>query len=106
MDDFMDELEMAISGEDPDPFHSPLRGRTDKEKAVLIPISGLTKACKNCLKKSRAAVKENGSITSGEAIHQLDKIAEASSKLSPHLDELVSGVYPPVDMIKLQTNVS
>lgn len=106
MDDFMDDLEAAISGDEPDPFQAPRRGRTDREKAVLIPVAGLTKACKNCLKKCRGAVKVNGRITSAEDIGQLDKIVEASSKISPHLDELVSGVYPPVGMASLQTNVS
>ncbi|XP_071823544.1 cyclin-D1-binding protein 1 homolog [Apostichopus japonicus] len=104
MDDFMDDLEAAISGDEPNPFQAPRRGRMDREKAVLIPVSGLTKACKNCLKKCRGAVKVNGRITSAEEIGQLDKIVEASSKISPHLDELVSGVYPPVGMASLQTN--
>lgn len=102
----MDDLEAAISGDEPNPFQAPRRGRMDREKAVLIPVSGLTKACKNCLKKCRGAVKVNGRITSAEEIGQLDKIVEASSKISPHLDELVSGVYPPVGMASLQTNVS
>lgn len=106
MADFLEDLDAAIRGEEPDSSHSSRRNRTDKEKAVLVPLIGLTKACKNCLKKVRTAVKENGSTDTLEKIAQLDKIAEEVRRISPQLDELVSGMYTPVNMSALQGNVS
>lgn len=104
MADFLEDLDAAVRGEEPDSSHSSRRNRTDKEKAVLVPLVGLTKACKNCLKKVRTAVKENGSMDTLEKVAQLDKIAEEVRRISPQLDELVSGMYIPVNMSALQGN--
>lgn len=86
-------------------FITPLNGLqipsvqnwTDSDRNVLLPSSGLVKACKACIKKTMLALTERGDGNNEGAINELDLLAEIVSNCSSLADDFVLSLYPPMD---------
>ncbi|MED6261253.1 hypothetical protein ATANTOWER_002820 [Ataeniobius toweri] len=112
-------MEQALS-EAQDPFNDVLdddpdegnpRGNQDmywseKDRQVIGPCQGLTKAAAACLRKLTAAVKANGDSAVPHNVAQLDDLADISREISPSVDDLALCLYPPMDYSGVENNVS
>ncbi|MEQ2181087.1 Cyclin-D1-binding protein 1 [Goodea atripinnis] len=117
--DAVEEMEQALS-EVQDPFNDVLdddpdegnpRGNQDmywseKDRQVIGPCQGLTKAAAACLRKLTAAVKANGDSAVPQNVAQLDDLADISREISPSVDDLALCLYPPMDYSGVENNVS
>ncbi|XP_078607517.1 cyclin-D1-binding protein 1 homolog isoform X1 [Branchiostoma floridae x Branchiostoma japonicum] len=77
---------------------------TESDKALMAPCLGLVKATKACLKKISSAVKTCGKCDTLERIAQLDDMADVVNQTSPHVDDTVLSLYPPMDHSAVRTN--
>ncbi|CAH1269133.1 CCNDBP1 [Branchiostoma lanceolatum] len=96
----LDQLQLEDS-EDPD---NSEQSWTESDKALMAPCLGLVKASKACLKKISVAVKTGGKCDAVERIAQLDDIADVVNQTSPHVDDTVLSLYPPMDHTAVRTN--
>ena len=65
---------------------------------------GIIKCSKSLLKKTKSAVKANGSVETEGNIAQLDDLVDHIERLSPAVDDLALCVYPPIrsDVVQKQ----
>ncbi|KAH3768739.1 cyclin-D1-binding protein 1 homolog [Dreissena polymorpha] len=68
----------------------------EADKNVAQYCLGLIKCSKSLLKKARSSIGANGDPSTEAGVVELDHLAELIERLSPAVDELASGVYPPL----------
>ncbi|KAM4612658.1 cyclin-D1-binding protein 1 homolog [Polymixia lowei] len=117
--DAIEEMEQALS-EAQDPFSDVLndeqegeepRGNQDtywseRDQRVIGPCQGLMKASAACLRKLTSAVRTHGDVTTPQNLAQLDDLADLTKDISPSVDDLALCLYPPMDYIGVEDNVS
>ncbi|XP_031561427.1 cyclin-D1-binding protein 1 homolog [Actinia tenebrosa] len=82
------------------------QGWSEKEAYLIPPCVGMVKACRSCLKKISDAIKTNGKTTSLEQINEMDEVAIIVTTVSPKVDDLVSGLYAPLNHNNLSENIN
>ena len=79
---------------------------TETDKDFISICVGLLKATRSSLKKVCAALKANGQCDTSEKIAQIDDINDVFLQVSPAVDNLVSGLYAPLQRDVALENVS
>ena len=79
---------------------------TEADKVLLKHCLGLMKVTRSLVKKSLETIKKRGKCYKLEYVTQLDTVSEMVKKASPAIDELSSNIYPPLECVVIQQNVS
>ena len=79
---------------------------SEEDKQIIIPSVALVKASSACMKRVLGAVRKNGKCDCSKDASQLDNLAERLNEVSPAVDEVVLGVYPPINKEVVRENVS
>ena len=79
---------------------------SEEDKQIIIPSVALIKASSACMKRVLGAVRKNGKCECPKDASQLDNLAERLNEVSPAVDEVVLGVYPPINKEVVRENVS
>ncbi|XP_002733847.1 cyclin-D1-binding protein 1 homolog, partial [Saccoglossus kowalevskii] len=114
VDDVIEEVQEALLDESADAWddldeilgqeHNNEDSWSDKDRELLAPCLGLAKACKACLKKITGAIQSHGDCLVIEHTADLDDIGDIVEKVSPLLDEMVTGIYPPLKYQDIRTH--
>eukprot|EP00118_Oscarella_pearsei_P020468 m.221754 g.221754 ORF g.221754 m.221754 type:complete len:272 (+) comp39965_c0_seq3:252-1067(+) len=78
----------------------------EEEKLVAAPCSGLAKGCRSLLKKLSASLTKNcRSPPTAQENKDLDCVIENMQPLSEKIDDMISGIYSPIDFSVTCQNV-
>ena len=73
---------------------------------VFVSIYAQVKTTKTIMKKTRESVIKTGSVETAEGIRDLDELIGLTIVVNSRVDDLVCGIYAPVNYAQLLDNVS
>ncbi|XP_005107772.1 cyclin-D1-binding protein 1 homolog [Aplysia californica] len=77
---------------------------SEQDKEVVKACTGLVKATKTILKKSKESVRKHSTVDSPEGVRVLDELVDFVRDVSRSVDDFVCGIYAPINYASLKQN--